>query len=104
MGEPASAQMIIVAGHLMVDPADRESYLAGCATVVRQARAAPGCRDFAICADPVDPGRINVYEQWESPAAVEEFRGSGPSDEQRGAIRSGSVSEYRITDARTLFG
>ncbi|BBX70011.1 hypothetical protein MPSYJ_34720 [Mycolicibacterium psychrotolerans] len=52
--------MIIVAGHLMVDPADRQSYLTGCATVVRQARAAPGCLDFAISADLVDPGRINV--------------------------------------------
>lgn len=104
MDEPTSAQMIIVAGHLVVDPADRESYLAGCATVVRQARAAPGCRDFAICADPVAPGRINVYERWESTAAVEAFRSSGPSEEQRAAIRSGSVTEYRITDARTLFG
>jgi quinol monooxygenase YgiN len=104
MDEPTSAQMIIVAGHLMVDPADRESYLAGCATVVRQARAAPGCRDFAICADPVDPGRINVYERWESTAAVEAFRSSGPSEEQRAAIRSGSVTEFRITGARTLFG
>ncbi|KRE29938.1 antibiotic biosynthesis monooxygenase [Mycobacterium sp. Soil538] len=96
--------MIIVAGHLMVDPADRQSYLTGCATVVRQARAAPGCLDFAISADLVDLGRINVYEQWESPADVEAFRSSGPSDEQLAAIRSASVAEYRITGARTLFG
>lgn len=96
--------MIIVAGHLTVDPADREPYLTGCATVVRQARAAPGCLDFVISADPVDPGRVNVYERWESPAAVEAFRNSGPSDEQRAAIRSGSVAEYRIVGARTLFG
>ncbi len=96
--------MIIVAGHLTVDPADRESYLAGCTTVVRQARAAPGCLDFAITVDPVDPGRINVYERWESTAAVEAFRDGGPSGEQRAAIRSASVVEYEIADARTLSG
>ena len=96
--------MIIVAGHLIVDPADRESYLAGCTTVVRRARAAPGCHDFAITADLVDPGRIDVYERWESTAAVEAFRDGGPSGEQRAAIRSASVVEYEVAGARTLSG
>ena len=29
--------MVVVAGHLIVAPSDRETYLAGCAAVVRQA-------------------------------------------------------------------
>ena len=96
--------MIIVAGHLIVHPADRESYLAECATVVRQARAAPGCHDFAISADLVDPSRVSVYERWESTAAVEAFRDGGPSGEQLAAIRSASVIEFDIADMRTLSG
>lgn len=96
--------MIMVAGHLIVDPADRDSYLAECATVVRQARAAPGCQDFAISADLVDPGRVVVYERWESTAAVEAFRDGGPSGEQRAAIRSASVVEYDIAGMRELSG
>ena len=74
--------MVIVAGHITVAPQQRESYLAGCVRVVEQARGAAGCLDFAISADLVDPGRINVFERWESQAAVDTFRGSGPSDEQ----------------------
>jgi hypothetical protein len=37
-------------------------------------------------------------------AAVEAFRGSGPSDEQGAAILSGSVAEYDIAGERPLFG
>lgn len=97
-----SARMVIVAGHIMVDPLQRESYLAGCASVVEQARDAAGCLDFAISADLVDPGRVNVFERWESQAAVEAFRGSGPSDEQGAAMLSASVAEYDVADERSL--
>lgn len=52
--------MVIVAGHLIVDHARRESYLADCVSVIEQARRAPGCLDFSISADLVVPGRINI--------------------------------------------
>lgn len=94
--------MVIVAGHLMVDEQQRESYLVECADVVRQARSAAGCLDFAISADVLDPRRINIFERWESQAAVEAFRGSGPSDEQAATIVSAAVSEYDVAAERTL--
>ena len=94
--------MVIVAGHLMVDPGERGAYLAGCVAVVEAARRAPGCLDFAITADLVDPGRIVVYERWETQAAVEAFRGSGPSDEQGAAMLSASVAEYDVAGVRSL--
>lgn len=94
--------MVIVAGHLTVEPAQRDAYVTGCVDVVRQARGAPGCLDFVISADLVEPGRVNVYERWESQGAVEAFRGSGPSDEQGAAMLSASVSEYDVADTRPL--
>jgi quinol monooxygenase YgiN len=96
--------MKIVAGHITVDPHERESYLAGCVSIVEQARRTPGCLDFAITSDIVDPGRINIVERWQSQAAVDAFRGSGPSDEQSAAILSASVAEYTVTEVRDLFG
>ena len=95
--------MVIVAGHIVVDPQHRDDYLTGCVEVVRQARAAEGCLDFAISADLLEPGRINIFERWQSHAAVDAFRGSGPSDEQGAAIRAASVSEYEVSDERSLF-
>lgn len=94
--------MVIVAGHITVDPAQRESYLAGCVSIVEQARCATGCLDFAITADLVDSGRIDIFERWESQAAVEAFRGGGPSDEQGAAMLAASVAEYDVAEVRSL--
>jgi quinol monooxygenase YgiN len=94
--------VVIVAGHLVVDPQQRDDYLSGCTEVVRQARRSAGCLDFAISADPLEPGRINVFERWESRSAVEAFRDGGPSDEQGAAIQAGTVLEYDVEGERTL--
>ena len=94
--------MIIVSGHLIVDPAVRDEYLAGCVEVARLARAATGCVDFHLSADPIEPGRINIFEQWESAEAAESFRGSGPSDEQQLAVLSAHVEQHRIADTISL--
>jgi quinol monooxygenase YgiN len=94
--------MVIVAGHLIVDPAQRDEYLSGCLNVVRDGRAATGCLDFALSADLIDPGRINILERWESAAAVEAFRGSGVDSEQGAAIITASVAEYAVSATRSL--
>jgi quinol monooxygenase YgiN len=92
-----------VVGHVTVEPQQREAYLAGCVSVVEQARGTAGCLDFAITADLIDPGRVNIFERWASQAAVEAFR-SGPSDEQGAAMRSASVAEYDVAGVRSVFG
>ncbi|WP_243057910.1 putative quinol monooxygenase [Nocardioides sp. SR21] len=91
--------MIIVAGHLTVDPAERAAYLEGCVPVVEAARRAPGCREFAVGADLVDPARVTVLERWDSRASLEAFRGSGPSDDQRATILAADVAEYDVIPA-----
>jgi quinol monooxygenase YgiN len=91
------AAVIIVSGKLYVDPDARDAYLAGCLSVVEQARAASGCLDFVLSADPIEPGRINVYEQWESDVDVERFRGVGPDADLRAEIRDAQVAKYRIS-------
>ena len=89
--------MIIVSGKLYVDPATRETYLSSCMNVVELARQAPGCLDFALAADLVEAGRINVYERWESDAELEAFRGSGPDSDQQTLILDADVQRYRIS-------
>lgn len=90
--------MLIIAGHLLVDPADRDGYVADCATaVVEPARRAPGCLDFALTADTLDPARIDVYERWESDEALLAFRGSGPDDDTSARILGADVRKYRIS-------
>ena len=94
--------MIIVSGRLDVEPAARQAYLDSCRVVIDLARNAPGCLDFYLAPDPVEPGRINVYEQWESVADVEAFRGGGPSDEQTGAILDAAVFQHEVASSQRL--
>jgi quinol monooxygenase YgiN len=89
--------MLIIAGHLVVSPTDRDAYVADCVTVVEAARAAPGCVDFSITADSVDAARICIYERWEDEEQLLAFRGSGPSDSQQAAILDADVKRYGIS-------
>ena len=96
--------MVIVAGHVRVDPVQRESFVAGSVSVVEKARQADGCLDFAMTADLLDPGRLNLFERWESQAAVKAFRRRAPRRKRSAAILSGSVAEYEIAEVRELLG
>ncbi|MBA0049424.1 antibiotic biosynthesis monooxygenase [Streptomyces sp. AJS327] len=90
--------MIIIAGSLRVATETRDAYLAGCRSVTELARSAPGCLDFALSPDPVDPGRVNVYERWESDAALERFRkADAPAQEEVGEFLEATVQRYRIS-------
>ncbi len=88
-----------MAGYLRVDPANRERYLQSCEPIMALARAAEGCLDFAIGADLLEPGRINIYERWTTRAALEAFRESGPDDEQGAMILGAEVSEFEVDGA-----
>ncbi|MFI5956102.1 putative quinol monooxygenase [Cryptosporangium sp. NPDC051539] len=89
--------MIIVAGWIRVDAAERDRYLAAVADVTRQARAAPGCADFVQAPDPLDPERIVILERWESDDALLAFRNSGGPDLEVPEVRGAEVRKYRIS-------
>jgi hypothetical protein len=75
---------------------------AGCASPNRLAGqlAVSISRSPPICST---QGRINIFERWESQAARETFRSSGPDKEQRAAMLTVAVQEY-IADVRPAFG
>ena len=87
--------MVIVAGHIMVDPEQRESMVAGSMSIVEKARGTDGCLDFAMTADLLDPGRVNRFELWESQAAVKAFRKRAPRQQARRGIAFGFGSRVR---------
>jgi quinol monooxygenase YgiN len=96
------AGVIIVTGPLYVDPSERQTYLDGCHELMQIARETDGCLDFHLSADPIEPGRINVFERWSSVDAVEAFRGSGTSDEQNAQILDAAVVQYEIESETEL--
>jgi quinol monooxygenase YgiN len=88
--------MIIIAGHITVDPADRDRYLEAVADVAPLARKAPGCLDFVQAADPIEPGRINIHERWTSDEDLHRFRTTGAPGPDTPEIRAADVKKYRI--------
>jgi quinol monooxygenase YgiN len=89
--------MLIIAGNLIVEPADREAFLVANGDVVEQARRAPGCLDFVQAADPIDPSRINIFERWDDEEHLLAFRGAGQPSSDSPPILSASVKRYVIS-------
>jgi len=89
--------MLIIAGSLRLDPADRTAYLAANAEVVSEARRAAGCLDFVQAADPLDPSRVNVFERWDTEHDLLAFRGAGGPASDSPPIRSANVMRYIIS-------
>lgn len=91
--------MIIVSGRIYVAPEGRERFVATSLEAVAQARQADGCLDFVVAADPLEAGRVNVYEQWESAAALEAFRGEGPSEDLTTEILTADVARHEVSSS-----
>jgi quinol monooxygenase YgiN len=62
--------VIIIAGTVDVDPERREAALEAGRPFVEGARAQTGCLAYAWAPDPTAPGRIVVFERWESEEAL----------------------------------
>jgi quinol monooxygenase YgiN len=88
--------MIIVSGRIVVKPGSRATFLKATDKVVATARAAEGCRDFVIAADPLEKDRVNIYEEWESEAALMKFRGSGPPQDLRAHMVKAEIARHIV--------
>jgi quinol monooxygenase YgiN len=62
--------MLIVAGTLEVDPAQRDTFLQGRKDAVVATGSEPGCLEYAFSADLVDPGKVRIFERWETKEAL----------------------------------
>ena len=94
--------MVIIAGHLLVDPAERDAGVAAHADLVRRARGFDGCLHLAITADPLDPARINNVEVWRDAAALDAWRAVAHAPEGP-AVVSAEVRRYDARDGGPLF-
>jgi quinol monooxygenase YgiN len=56
---------IVVAGEVDLPAESRDTALAGARKWIEAALAEHGCRHYAWTADPHDPRRIHVFEEWD---------------------------------------
>lgn len=80
-------------------PGTQQAFVASSAEAVAQARRTPGCHDFVVAADPLEPDRVNVYEEWASEEALLAFRGEGPGEDLGESILRAEVSRHMIASS-----
>lgn len=62
--------MLVVAGSVSIDPANREAAVAATLAAMEATRQEEGCISYVISADLADPGRFLIFEEWESGDAL----------------------------------
>ncbi|SED26334.1 putative quinol monooxygenase [Streptomyces melanosporofaciens] len=95
---------VIVAGKLYVNPAERGRFLEGHRCIVEAARSHPGCLDLSISPDPIEPGRVNNFEHWESQEALDAFRAVAPRPSVSVAVDGDQVLKHEISHTGPPFG
>lgn len=68
--------MIIIAGHLTIDPAKRDDALAAMKECIDATRAEEGNVAYAFSEDVTEPNRINITEIWRDEQALNEHFGT----------------------------
>jgi quinol monooxygenase YgiN len=89
--------VIIVAGHFVMSPDQREQFIRSYADVMRHARSEPGCITHALSADPLDPGRVLLFERWETETALADHLNALRHPEHGVEVRDSEVQKYEIS-------
>ena len=98
--------MVIVGGWFEVDPDARDAFVSERAEVMRRSRAERGCIEYVMASDPLEPGRVVLFERWESQADLDAHLGamsSAPeSDRPSVAPTAVSIVVYDVSGERTV--
>ena len=89
--------MILVSGRIFVTAGKRELFLEASRDAMIKARANHDCLEFIVAADPLEPDRVNIHEEWVSEHALEAFRGEGPDDDIAQYIERAEVTQHTVT-------
>jgi quinol monooxygenase YgiN len=92
--------LIIVAGHFVVDPEQREQFLSSRAEAMRISRSEAGCITYAFSPDPLDQGRVLLFERWESKADLAAHLAAmreRPRPPDTVEVRESELQQYEIS-------
>lgn len=95
--------MVIIAGHSIIDVGERDRCVEAFHDLVERCRAADGCVDAAVSADPIDPRRFNTLEVWESAEAIDRWRAVADGPDLGVESDDTAVKRYDATDGSPIF-
>ena len=92
--------MLIIAGRFEVEPTRRDEFIAGKVAGMRESRAEAGCIEYVMSADPIEPGRVHLYERWESKEHLAphlaRVRAPEPENPDVVPVLSADIQQYEI--------
>jgi len=100
--------VIIVAGTVEFDPAQRGAALEAASALFAATRAQPGCLDYVWCADPSSESRVYVYERWQdTPSFAAHLAGPCYGGMLavlgRNGLRSADVAKHRVDKSEPVY-
>lgn len=92
---------VVISGEIDLDPAKREKTLLDAQPLIAAALAEKGCVHYAWSADPVKPGRVHVFEEWDSEADLIAHLAAAPYLNMAGHLAMAGISsavtrKYRV--------
>jgi quinol monooxygenase YgiN len=99
--------MLIVAGTLDLAPEHREELLRHAVPLMEATHAEAGNHEYVFSADPVEPGRVRIFEIWESEEALASHFGEPHMAEFGGklgdlGVTGNSLTKYTISESGPL--
>jgi len=88
--------VLVLAGSVRIDPANRDDVIEATIEVMSEARKLPGCISFTFSADLEDPGVLHVFQEWESPEALERHLAAPRVEAARLQLGSLGVREISV--------
>jgi len=99
---------ILINGYVDFTPGDDTRALAEATALMAETRTQSGCRAYVWSADPTTPGRVYVYENWESVADLAAHLSGRYYAEMlallgRYSVLDVSILKYRIDHAEPVY-
>ncbi len=100
--------MLVIAGHIEIDPANREAAIAAAREMAEATRREAGCVAYVFSADLDDPGVFRLFEEWESQAALDEhFKTAHMAEFQKQigslGVKEMNIKKYVVSSGGSLF-
>jgi quinol monooxygenase YgiN len=93
--------VVIVGGRFEVDPEQRDAFVAERHEMMRTSRSEDGCLEYTFAADPLEPGRVVLFERWESQGVLDAHL-AAISRTTTVMPRSASITLYDVAGERPL--
>jgi quinol monooxygenase YgiN len=88
--------MLVIAGHIRIDPARREDAIRAALEMQEATRQEAGCISYTFSADLAEPGLFRIFEEWASPEALAAHFGAPHMARFQGVVGGLGVREMKV--------